>query len=661
MTNKSIQRLLVANRGEIAIRIMKTAKTMGMTTIAVFSEADRYAAHVRYADEAVCIGNSPAAESYLNSDHIMQAARLSRADAIHPGYGFLSERASFAQAVQEAGLIFVGPPADAIDALGNKAMAKQLMTKAGVPTLPGYHGDDQNSDKLCTAIEEIGRPALIKAVAGGGGRGMRLVRDGDDAKEAILAARQEASTSFGDAHVLIEKFLPNPRHIEVQVFADAHGGVRHLFTRDCSLQRRHQKVIEEAPAPFIPDTILEQIGDAACKAITGIGYQGAGTVEFLLDEDGCFYFLEINTRLQVEHPVTEMITNLDLVAWQLQIAQGEKLPSHTLKPQGHAIEVRLCAEVPHEAFRPSTGKISALEFPQMDGLRIDSGVFTGDKISPFYDSLIAKLIVHADNRSQAITLMKEALAQTFVAGIDTNRDFLLQLLSTEVFQQGQMSTRFIDEHLEHVTSRSDQSLQAQVLAALFLLKTSQENPDPIDNHNPYLRSWDWALNMNPRHDINFVGRHPFTLSLIPQKDGYMIIDPEGTEIFAEITGFMDKRLSICLDGQPTHGYVLRHQNTVFVQTVDRSWSFEIFDALAQQQDDLAMDNIIRAEIPGQITQIHVGKGDIVASQSPLITMEAMKIITTFRAPQTVIVDDIRVNEGDQVHEGQTLMTLETAS
>ncbi|HNB37464.1 MAG TPA: acetyl-CoA carboxylase biotin carboxylase subunit [Anaerolineales bacterium] len=450
MTQLPFNKILIANRGEIAIRIMRACRELGIQTVAVYSEADAHAQHVQFADEAVFIGNAAPKESYLNQDVLIRAALDSKADAIHPGYGFLSENASFAAAVESANLTFIGPAADSIRAMGDKAESKILMKKAGVPTVPGYEGLESFED-FQKAADEIGYPVLVKAAAGGGGKGMRVVNSANELKESIEAARREAQNSFGDERLLIEKYLADAHHIEIQVFGDKHGNLLHLFERECSVQRRHQKIIEESPSPLLTPELRARMGESAVNAAKAVNYFNAGTVEFIFDPKlSTFYFLEMNTRLQVEHPVTELVTGLDLVHWQIRIAAGEKFPftQEDLHQHGHAIECRVYAEDPSTGFLPSTGKLLQFIQPQGPGIRVDSGFAIGDDVTHFYDPLLAKLIVHAGSREDAIQRMKNALRDFIVHGVVTNIDFMQTVLETDDFKQGKISTRWVEKSLE---------------------------------------------------------------------------------------------------------------------------------------------------------------------------------------------------------------------
>ena len=444
---KAIQTVLVANRGEIAVRVMRTAKAMGLKTVAVYSDADARALHVRTADLAVPLGGNTATESYLNGDAILAAAHATGADAIHPGYGFLSENTGFAAACAEAGVIFIGPPAQAVEVMGDKALAKRAMLEAKVPCIPGYQGEDQSDETLCREAEAMGMPVMVKAAAGGGGRGMRRVSDPAYLQQAITLARAEAESAFGNGDLILERAIEGARHVEVQVFADTHGNVIHLGERDCSLQRRHQKVVEESPCPVMTPELRDAMGAAAVEAARAVNYVGAGTVEFLLDASGEFYFLEMNTRLQVEHPVTECVTGYDLVQWQIQVAQGEPLPAtqEDVTLFGHAIEVRLCAEDPAAGFLPSAGPVSLFSIPAAESVRVDAGIETGDAISPFYDSMVGKVIAWGETREMARLRLRAALQRTALAGVTHNRAFLLELLDDATFVGGGATTDFIDQ------------------------------------------------------------------------------------------------------------------------------------------------------------------------------------------------------------------------
>ncbi|MCW8997807.1 MAG: acetyl-CoA carboxylase biotin carboxylase subunit, partial [Kangiellaceae bacterium] len=500
MTQTSIHKLLIANRGEIACRIIRTAQRMGIECVAVYSDADKNAQHVKLADEAWYIGESPAKDSYLKADTILEIAKKSGANGIHPGYGFLSENAEFAQKCSDNNVIFVGPPVGAIEAMGSKSEAKSIMQNAGVPLVQGYHGDDQSESLLQQEADKIGYPLLIKATAGGGGKGMRVVESSSDFIDALNSCKREAISSFGDDQVLIEKYLTKPRHVEIQVFADNQGNAVHLFERDCSVQRRHQKVIEEAPAPGLTSETREAMGQVAIKAAQAIGYSGAGTVEFLYDEDGSFYFMEMNTRLQVEHPVTEMITGLDLVEWQITVANGLDLPllQDQLSINGHAFEARIYAEDPNNDFLPATGNISYMGLPVTNAnVRVDSGIVSGDTVSVYYDPMIAKLIVWDKDRNSALARLRGALSDFHVAGLTTNIEFLHQLASNDAFIKADLDTHFLDKHGEELTT-ADQSLSNDILAvaSLFVMLRQSEahTADGEDPYSPWNTTSGWRLN-----------------------------------------------------------------------------------------------------------------------------------------------------------------------
>lgn len=497
------KKILIANRGEIACRVIRTARRLGILTVAVYSDADRNALHVTMADEAIYIGPPPSRESYLAVDRIIGAALRTGAEAIHPGYGFLSENADFCRACIANTLVFIGPPAAAIEAMGSKSAAKKIMEKAGVPLVPGYHGRDQDSSILKKVSDEMGYPVLLKATAGGGGKGMRQVWAPDEFEEALTSAKREALGSFGDETMLVEKFLIQPRHVEVQVFCDQHGGAVYLAERDCSVQRRHQKVIEEAPAPGVTEALRQEMGEAATRAAKAINYQGAGTVEFLLDREGSFYFMEMNTRLQVEHPVTEMITGQDLVEWQLRVAGGEKLPltQDQIRITGHALEARIYAEDPANDFLPASGTLTFLQPPEeSDHVRVDTGVLQGDEVSVYYDPMIAKLVVWDENRDKALGRLTKALAEYRISGMATNIDFLYNLVCCESFKRAEVDTGFIDKHHDEIFRQHQQDIsQTVALAALYLVLEQAKKAEigatrSHDPWSPWNSTGGWRLN-----------------------------------------------------------------------------------------------------------------------------------------------------------------------
>ncbi|MDP2411856.1 MAG: biotin carboxylase N-terminal domain-containing protein [Pseudolabrys sp.] len=645
--------VLIANRGEIACRIARTAQRLGLRTIAVYSDADAGAMHVRMCDEAHRLGPAPASESYLRIDALMAAAKASGAGCIHPGYGFLSENAGFAEACRDAGIAFVGPPPDAIRAMGLKDRAKALMEKAGVPVVPGFHGDMQDPTFLKRKAFEIGYPVLIKAVAGGGGKGMRKVERHADFDTALAAAKREATSAFGDARVLIEKYVASPRHIEMQVFADRHGNAIHLNERDCTLQRRHQKVIEEAPAPGLSADLRAAMGAAAVAAAKAVGYEGAGTVEFIADGAGGlkadgFWFMEMNTRLQVEHPVTEAVTGLDLVEWQFRIAAGEALPltQREVRLDGHAVEARLYAEDPERGFLPSTGRLIALQFPQGDGLRVDSGVEAGDTVTPFYDPMIAKLIAHGATRNAALNRLADALDATVVIGPRSNAGFLSRLCRAPGFRDGDFDTGFIDGHLEAL-GVAPQGLDKAAAAAgvAELLRGEQARLAGADMREPDAPSSPW----DATDAFQLSGRR--TLALPVLADGENVVadvtyGPAGPEVTVGGAAVAPDAVTV-VDGAAA--YVLRQGRQTRVALRDLS-----LDA----SGDTGSGGLVRAPMHGKVLGILVDKGDRVTRGQRLAIIEAMKMEHTLTAPVDGVVAEVAVIIGAQVAEGAKVMLIE---
>ena len=617
-----ISSLLIANRGEIARRIIRTARRLGVRTIAVYSEADAKAPHVREADAAVCIGPAPAAESYLRADAVLAAAKGEGAEAIHPGYGFLSENAAFAEAVQAAQLVWVGPPPAAIRAMGLKDAAKRLMAEAGVPVTPGYLGEDQSDARLRAEADAIGYPVLIKAVAGGGGKGMRKVERGEDFAGALESARREAKASFGDDRVLLETYVSRPRHIEVQVFGDAHGQVVHLFERDCSLQRRHQKVIEEAPAPGMSPEVRAAVCGAAVKAAQAVGYVGAGTVEFIADaSEGLradrVWFMEMNTRLQVEHPVTEAVTGLDLVEWQLRVASGEALPlaQDQIQLNGHAIEARLYAESPRAGFLPSTGPLTHFRLP--GGVRVDGGVEEGGEITPFYDPMIAKLIAHAPERAEAASVLARACASVEVWPVKTNAGFLARCLDDADFVAGAVDTGFIEARLDRLLPPSDPSPEVLVTAAAASL---EDAGDP----SPWAGLRGFRLNAPPVRRVTL------------QLDGRAIpVEPGGE------------------GGLP----VARIGSRLIVFEAGQAFAFGGAEGAAAGEAG-GGDGVVRSPMPGRIVAVPVTVGQAVDRGAPLVTLEAMKMEHVLTAPFDGTVAELAAETGAQVSEGAILVRLD---
>ncbi|MDJ0944498.1 MAG: acetyl/propionyl/methylcrotonyl-CoA carboxylase subunit alpha [Kiloniellales bacterium] len=658
--------LLIANRGEIACRIIRTARRMGLRTVAVYSEADRGAQHVALADEGRRLGPAPAAESYLRAEAIIEAAVASGAEAIHPGYGFLSENADFAEACEAAGLAFVGPPASAIRAMGSKSEAKTIMEKAGVPLVPGYHGADQDPQVLAKAAAEIGFPVLIKASAGGGGKGMRVVEKADDFEAALAAAQREAAAAFGDDRVLIEKYLTRPRHIEVQVFADSRGEGVHLFERDCSLQRRHQKVIEEAPAPGISEAFREALTGAAVTAAQAIGYRGAGTVEFIVEGEA-FYFMEMNTRLQVEHPVTECITGQDLVEWQLRVAAGEPLPlaQDEISCKGHAFEARLYAEDPQRDFLPATGRLSHLRLPADDGhLRVDTGVAEGDEVSVHYDPMIAKVIAWDEDRAAALRRLRGALARTQVVGLTTNLAFLAALAGHPAFAAEELDTGFIPRHRDSLLPEAGPLPDAVVaLACLAELERRRSAAETAarrsaDPHSPWFRSDGWRLNVETHNEVTFLDgdvRIPVT---VHYRAGGFVLDLPGGSMAARANLDSEGRLRADLGDRQVTATVVRRASAFTVFLDGRAYALALDDPWAPGAEEESLGGRLTAPMPGKITQLLVASGAEVKRGAPILILEAMKMEHTIAAPADGRIEALHYAVGDLVEEGAELLAFE---
>ncbi len=658
-------KLLVANRGEIACRIIRTARQMGISTVAVYSDADRDAAHVAMADEAYAIGPAPARQSYLDGDKIIETARRCGAEAIHPGYGFLSENAGFAEACAAAGHIFVGPPAAAIRAMGGKSDAKALMTAAGVPVVPGYHGAEQAEKHLAQQAASVGYPVLLKASAGGGGKGMRIVERPQDFKAELAGARREALAAFGDERMLIEKYLIRPRHIEVQVFADNHGRCVALFERDCSIQRRHQKVIEEAPAPGLSAELRRRMQEAAVAAAKSIGYSGAGTIEFLLDISGDFYFMEMNTRLQVEHPVTEFITGLDLVEWQLRVAAGEALPQawDRLTINGHAIEARLYAEDPAHDFLPSTGRIRHLVLPaQTAELRIDSGIRTGDAITPHYDPMIAKLIVHGPDRETAVRRLGRALGQVAIAGVSANTGFLARLARLPDFVHADLDTGFIPRNEAALLTTPAPDATAIGLAALGIVawrkaEAKRQAVLTADPHSPWASTDSFRLNAPARETLRLaISGNSLALAIRHDADG-IDIETEGQSIRAEGRLSEDGLLSANIDGakRTAHFFADVHEFALFID--GEHLRIALPDDL-EAGSGVAASGGLTAPMPGFIRAVLVSVGTQVEQGQALVVMEAMKMEHTIRAPSAGTIGALHAGEGAMVEAGTVLVEFE---
>ena len=639
MDKKMFTKILIANRGEIACRIIQTAKKMGIKTVAVYSDADRNSLHVSQADEAIHIGPSPSTESYLVIDKIIQAALSSGAQAIHPGYGFLSENADFCRQCDANNLIFIGPPVEAILAMGSKSAAKNIMAKANVPLVPGYHGEDQSTTILQQSADEMGYPVLIKAAAGGGGKGMRAVYQADEFDQALAAAKREAKNSFNDEIMLVEKYLQQPRHVEIQVFCDQHNNAVHLFERDCSLQRRHQKVIEEAPAPGMTEELRQRMGEAAIRAARSIDYQGAGTVEFLLDSSGEFFFMEMNTRLQVEHPVTEMISGQDLVEWQLRVANGEPLPctQDQLTLKGHAFEARIYAEDPEHDFLPSTGKLTVLQAPlETAHVRIDSGVIQGDEISVFYDPMITKLVVWDIDRGRALQRLTQALSEYNIAGVTTNIPFLYNLASSQAFRRGDVNTGFIEEHEDEIFHRRQEDLDyAAPLAAQAILAALKESAQDLaeqsnEPNSPWHLVNHWRVSDNSPQRINIT------------------IGTEQLEVITESSA-LPANIKVVSD---ENGFNLFTPNGVF--------------HCAKTQPDLGLDQDqdssgnLTAPMNGTVVTLLVDIGATVAKGETLLVMEAMKMEHSIAAPSDGKVSEFFYQPGELVDGGAELLAFEIA-
>jgi 3-methylcrotonyl-CoA carboxylase alpha subunit len=664
------RKLLIANRGEIACRVIKTARRMGISTVAVYSDADANALHVKHADEAYHIGGPAPKDSYLRTDRLLEVIAESGADAVHPGYGFLSENAGFADALEKAGCVFVGPPASAIRAMGSKSEAKKIMGKAGVPLVPGYHGEDQDPDLLATEADKIGYPVLIKASAGGGGKGMRAVETASEFKEALASCKREAASSFGDDHCLIEKLIVKPRHVEIQVFADAHGNAVYLFERDCSLQRRHQKVIEEAPAPGMSQELRAQMGKAAVDAAKAIGYQGAGTVEFLLDASGAFYFMEMNTRLQVEHPVTEKITGEDLVEWQLRVADGEKLPKaqEDLSINGHAFEVRIYAEDPQNDFLPATGKLVHMRMPrESDHVRVDTGVYEGGEVSIHYDPMIAKLITWDVDRASALRRMASALNNVQIVGVTTNTGFLGNIARHPAFERGEVETGFIPMYQDDlIPAPSTPDNEALAFAALDILLTrdaeaAKHAANSNDPYSPWNSTAGFRLNDDNHHGL--ILRHEG--SDIPVKvhyrvAGYEIDMPDGSAIIASAEHDESGAIVASLNNVRKRATVLRDGNRLMIFRDGRSDRLEIFDPLAAAGGNEGAGGGLTAPMPGKIIAVMAKPGQSVTAGDKLVVMEAMKMEHTISAPVTGTVKEVFFDVGDQVDDGAELIAIEEA-
>jgi len=677
------KKILIANRGEIACRIILTCHRMGIRTVAVYSEVDAGELHVHLADEACCIGKSAPAGSYLCIENVLDASKKHDAQAIHPGYGFLSENAEFARRCSQSGIVFIGPSAEAIEQMGAKDQAKCVMENAGVPVVSGYKGAEQSPEFLNAEAEKIGYPLMIKAVLGGGGKGMRVVRKQTDFSEALESARNEARNAFGDDRILLECFISGPRHIEFQIFGDQHGNVIHLFERDCSLQRRHQKIIEESPSPFMDDELRSSMADAAVAAAKAVKYTGAGTVEFIVGDNREFFFMEMNTRLQVEHPVTEMITGLDLVEWQLRIAAGEKLPltQHEVHQTGHAIEARIYAENPKTGFLPSIGTLHRLAFPDIfhkvkkiednnsqswSSIRIDSGVEQGGEISIHYDPLIAKLVVHADSRKQAIRTMQNTLAQSGVLGVETNLGFLQNIMQHPDFEAAKTDTLFVDSNLESLLEENHNSVDwvcwGTAIACLLedYAESETKAQESMEPCSPWNSLNNWRTGPPEPHRVQLRNQQgtETEVTIIKENNSFRILN-ENAQISVTVSAHEDLLdltwHSSGLEENGHHLLVLSHESQLLAVHQDGRTLFTRLDPLAYEQSEEVSDFRLSAPMPGNVIRVLVKAGDEVSSGQPLLVMEAMKMEHTIVAPANGIVEEVLFQPGDLVQNDAKLV------
>jgi 3-methylcrotonyl-CoA carboxylase alpha subunit len=652
--------LLVANRGEIACRVIRTARAMGLRTVAVYSEADRGAMHVGMADDAVLLGPARARDSYLNVERVLEAARRTAAEAVHPGYGFLSENAEFAQACATAGLVFVGPTAEMMTAMGSKSGSKALMEKAGVPLVPGYHGEAQDDATLTKAAEKIGFPVLVKASAGGGGRGMRIVRSAADLAEAIVSAKREAKAAFGDDRLLVEKYVDNPRHIEVQVIGDSHGNLVSLFERECTLQRRHQKVIEEAPSPTLNAAQRETVCGAARKAAAAVNYVGAGTIEFVSDGKEVF-FIEMNTRLQVEHPVTELITGIDLVEWQLRVAFGERLPltQDQITMRGHAVEARVYAENPAKNFMPSVGKIRTWRAPEeRSGLRIDAGYRAGDTVSPYYDAMLAKVIAWGPTREASIDRLNRGLSETDVRGVVTNIPFLSALVTHERVRANKIDTGFIERELKALTPPQAAASELEMGAAVAAILGEEAKDARAGSHSPW-QTFGWmpvgrrqrvfAFRAGPGAEQKVTlryGNGPATLSTGPRESTFTALPSD------------DGGFDVMLDGVKSHVVAVVEGQELYLRTRNGRFELHWVDPFGGETEEQVGEDKIVAPLPGTVVALLAEVGAKLEKGAPILTLEVMKMEQTLRAPFAGVLKVVKCKVGDIVQEGVELAEIE---
>ncbi len=655
---KTIKKILIANRGEIAIRVMRTAAEMGIKTVAVFSDADANALFVSKADEGVCIGGAYAADSYLNQDKIIAAAKLTGADAIHPGYGFLSENASFSKRCKDEGIVFIGPSAEVIEVMGSKIGAKEIMKKAGVPVVPGYNGADQTSARFKQEAEKIGYPVLLKASAGGGGKGMRIVHASAELDAAVEGASREAQKSFGDGTLLMEKYFSSAKHIEFQIFGDTHGNYTHFFERECSLQRRYQKVIEESPSPSLNAELRKKMGDAAVAAARSIKYTNAGTVEFILDKEGNFYFLEVNTRLQVEHPVTEETTGLDLVQLQIEVAQGLplKVSSENIKQHGHSIQCRVCAEDPENNFFPATGDILYWSEPGLKGMRYDSGVKSGSKIEVYYDSLIAKVISFGSNRTEAISRMRLALDKMSILGITSNKDFLKELLQNPSFVDGSFDTKLIErEYANYKNTATVQALHEMAIAALlYHWNARREN----ETFSPSLNGWRNIFYQHQFYELELAGEK-IKVAYRHLGNGKFEIKTGDENLNAQLIAIEGAKISCLIANQRKTFFIAVNNGDVFVHHPEQgTYRFTEVPRFVEPGAALAKGGYT-SPMPGEIVKVLVKPGDLVKSGKGLLVMSSMKMETTIEAHSDGEVEEIFVAEKNFVEANTVLLKMKS--
>ncbi|MEK9866832.1 MAG: acetyl/propionyl/methylcrotonyl-CoA carboxylase subunit alpha [Betaproteobacteria bacterium] len=662
------EKILIANRGEIAVRVAKTAKKLGVQTVAIYSEVDANALHVEMCDESVCVGGAAPADSYLNVERIIAAAKATGSEAIHPGYGFLSENAAFARRCESEGIKFIGPSSSTIESMGLKSAAKAIVEKAGVPLLPGYHGDDQSDSVLVSEATRIGYPLLIKASAGGGGKGMRIVMKAEDFDSALAGARREAANSFGNDHVLIERYIQAPRHVEVQIFADSQGDCVYLFERDCSLQRRYQKVIEEAPAPGLSEEVRRHLGEVAVSVAQAVSYEGAGTVEFIMDEQQNFYFMEMNTRLQVEHPVTEMIVGEDLVEWQLRVASGESLPKtqEAITSHGHAFEARIYAEDPHKDFLPAAGQITYLSTPDPDGkrIRIETGVRVGDEVGVYYDPMIAKVVCWGESRDLALQALRDALRQYHLAGIQTNTNFLIRLASVTNFtdadrQPSGLTTGLIAQFKDELTSSSpDVEKAAIVMSVAYDLnhQAASTQRAESDRYSPWAMKDGWRLNAPPSRRYTYSVNETEYRVVTTDESGQITVSFEDAEITLDTVSLQGNNVTASLDHQKQQATV--HQDGLITTVFYNGHTVRLSAVSNSSSVEEESENALVAPLPGYVRQVLVAKGDVVTKDQPLIIVEAMKMEHTILSPKDGLVDDVFYKAGDQVLEGAELLAIE---